>query len=106
MEESNKTIFEIVKNNLDSYNIKCKIIIIGESGVGKTCICLKHAKNSFNNDYIQTNGCEIYKSDLKYKDILMKFEIFDISGDDKFNTLIVNLYKKAILAIIVYSIDE
>ena len=106
MEESNKTLFEVVKKGSDTFNLKFQIIIIGESGVGKTCICLKHAKNSFLNEYIQTSGYELYDSDLKYKDISMKLQIYDTSGDDNYNSLISTLYKKTSLAIIVYSVDE
>lgn len=106
MEESNKSIFEIVKKGPNSYNLKYKIIVIGDSSVGKTCICLKQCKSLFVNDYIQTKGYNIYFSNLKYKDISMKLEIFDTSGDEQYISIISNLYKNISLAMIVYSIDE
>ena len=106
MEEDNISVFEIVKKGSKTYNLKYKIIVIGDSSVGKTCICLKQSKNSFVNEYIETKGYDTYISDLKYKDILMKLEMFDASGDEKYISIISNLYKKTSLAMIVYSIDE
>ena len=104
--EDNNSLFEIVKNGNKSYNLKYKIVLVGDPGVGKTCICMKHTKNSFANEYIQTNGYSNFNTDLKYKDVEIKLELFDTSGDDQYYSLIRSLYRNASLAIIVYSIAE
>ena len=104
--EDNNTAFEIVKKGNKSYNLKYKIIIVGDPGVGKTCICVKHTKNSFANEYIQTYGYSNFISDLKYKNVEIKLELFDTSGDDQYDSLIKALYRNASLVIIVYSIAE
>ena len=108
MEEKNseKSIFEIVKQGSPAYNLKYQIIIIGDECVGKTCICEKHTKNIFVNEYNQTKAYNTFDSHINYKDIAIKLQIFDTSGEDKYNQLILELYKKTSLAIIVYSIDE
>ena len=98
--------FEINRKGTKRYNLKYKIILVGNSGVGKSCICQKQAKNSFTNDYISTNGFETFNSDVKFKNISIKLELYDTSGNQEYNSIIETLYKEASLIMIVYSIDE
>ncbi len=104
--ELNTSTFEINRKGEKEYNLKYKIIMLGNPGVGKSSICIKHTKNIFNTDYVTTLGTEIYDSDIKYNDLNIKFDIWDTAGQEKYNALITNYYKNSSLAILVYAIDE
>ena len=98
--------FEIVRRGTKKYNLKYKIILLGNSSVGKSCICLKHTNNSFVNEYNQTDGYINFDSKVRYKDVFIKLQLYDTSGNDMNTSLINTLYRNTSLAIIVYSIDE
>ena len=98
--------FEIIKKSSNKYNLKYKIILIGDPSVGKSCICLKQVKNLFVNEYISTNNYMDYDTEVKYKDLTIKLQLFDTSGNENFNSILEILYKYASLALIVYSIDK
>ena len=98
--------FEIVRRGTKRYNLKYKVILVGDSIVGKSCICLKHTNNSFVNNYNQTDGYINFDSKIRYKDVFIKLQLYDTSGNDMYNSLISILYRNTSLALIVYSIDE
>ena len=105
-QNTEKSRFEIIKRGAENYDLKYQVIFIGEPSVGKTCICMRQTKNSFTNDYSQTLCYDNYFSDVKYKDLTLKLEIFDASGTEEYISLITPLFHKVSLVVIVYSIDE
>ena len=98
--------FEIVRRGTKKYNLKYKAILVGNPSVGKSSICLKHINNSFVNEYNQTDGIINFDSKIRYKDVFIKLQLYDTSGNDMYNSLVSTLYRNTSLAIIVYSIDE
>ena len=104
--DSNMSRFESVKQKTNHYNLKCKVIVLGDKGVGKSCICIRQEKSTFANDYISTKNYKDYNCDLKYKDLSIKLDLVDTNGSEDFIPIIKLLYKDASLAIIVYSIEE
>ena len=83
-----------------------KIIIIGNSGVGKTSITNNAIKNVFYENYRSTIGMEIFSLFLKINHKLVKLQIWDTCGQEIYRSLITNFYRSSSLAIIVYSIDK
>ena len=98
--------YEFLKPDNDEYNLKFKIIVIGDSGVGKTCLTLNAVKNKFTYDYTSTIGFDSYCLDIKINDCIMKFQIWDTCGQERFSPVISSVYKNASIAIIVYSVTE
>ena len=88
------------------YDLNFKIIIIGNSGVGKTCIANQAIKNEFSENYINTIGLEICSLFLKLNNITIKFQIWDTCGQEIYRSLIKSFYRNSSLAIIVYSINN
>ena len=91
------------------YDIAFKIIIIGNAGVGKSCLSLRGTKNLFKNEYSSTIGFEYFKFTIKLlnKDnTIIRLHIWDTCGQEIYRSLISNYYKNSSLAILVYAIDE
>ena len=96
-----------VPENYEPKNaITFKIIIIGNSGVGKTSITNNAIKNAFYENYRSTIGMEIFSLFLKIDHKLIKLQIWDTCGQEIYRSLITNFYRNSSLAIIVYSIEK
>ena len=97
--------FEIIKN--DTYaKLSFKVIIIGDTGVGKTCLSERASKGFFSDISTPTIGFDYYKFIVKYKNEIIKLEIWDTCGQEAYRSLISNFYKSSSLAMVVYAINE
>jgi Ras-related protein Rab-1A len=105
-EESKREDFEILKSSNLPSNLSFKIIIIGDSGVGKTCLSERATKGTFTGILAPTVGFDFYSLLVKYKDNLIKLEIWDTCGQEAYRSLITSYYKHCYLAIIVYAINK
>ena len=103
---SDKDKIQILNENTFNYDIKFKIIIIGESGVGKSSLTLRITKNKYIEDYTPTIGFENCSLYIKINQTIIKLEIWDTCGQETYRSLIKNYYRNASLVIIVYSIDD
>ena len=83
-----------------------KLIIIGDSSVGKSCLALKATKGTFESLYTPTVGFEFLTFQLKIEDSNVKLQIWDTCGQEVYRSLIGSFYRNSSLAIIVYSIDN
>ena len=95
---------------LEEYHKNCdlnfKIILIGNIGVGKSCISLKATKGIFLEEYTSTVGFEFYCFNVKIDNKIIKLQIWDTCGQEAYRSLIKNFYRNTSLAIIVYSVED
>ena len=98
--------YEILKEEFPNYDLSFKIIVIGNAGVGKSCLSIQATKKKFENNYLATVGFEFFVFNMKYKNKLLKLQIWDTCGQEIYRSLITSFYKNSSLAIIVYAIDE
>ncbi len=104
--QSNKD-YEILNEDYSEYDIAYKIIIIGNSGVGKTCLSLRGTKNIFNNNYESTIAFEYSKFHIKLKDgTRIRLHIWDTCGTEIYRSLVKNYYKNSSMAFLVYAVNE
>ena len=91
-------------------NDACKVILVGESGVGKTCIILRFISNEFHEGQNSTTGANYATKslELKFKKFNknLKYEIWDTAGQEKYRGLAKLFYKDAGIAILVYDISN
>ena len=89
-----------------SYQGNFKLILLGESSVGKTSIIKRLTTNEFSDISISTVGYIFTEKILEINDIKIKFEIWDTAGQEKFRSLINNYYNGCDGAILVYDITN
>ena len=96
------------QNNEDSsqYDLTFKIIIIGDPGVGKSCLTGRAVNDKFESEYSPTIGFEFLTYSVKIKDKIIKLQIWDTCGQEMYRSLITNFYRNTSLAMMVYSIDS
>jgi len=93
-------------NDTSKKDIVFKMIVIGDAGVGKSCLTGRAVRDIFDPKYNTTVGFEFlsYTTQIDNQDI--KLQIWDTCGQEIYRSLITNFYRKASLAMMVYSIDN
>ena len=84
-----------------------KIVLIGESGVGKTSIISRYINNSFDLQVLTSSSAQFISKIIYLTDeISLKFDIWDTAGQEKFRSLAKIFYKDAKVIILVYDITN
>ena len=97
---------ENLPEDYPQYDLSFKLIFIGDSGVGKSCLTSKAVKNTFEDYYQATVGFEFLTYNLKLNDKIIKIQIWDTCGQEIYKSLITNFYRNSSLAIVTYSIEN
>ena len=83
-----------------------KIVLSGDSGVGKSCILLRFADDTFTENFYTTIGVDFRFKCLIYKGKKIKLQIWDTAGQERFKTVTSAYYRGADGIIIVYDQSE
>ena len=97
---------ELLPEDYPQYDLSFKLIFIGDSGVGKSCLTTKAVKNNFEEYYQATVGFEFLTFNMKVNDKVIKLQIWDTCGQEIYKSLISNFYRNSSLAVIIYAIDN
>lgn len=88
------------------YDHLFKLVLIGDSGVGKSCLLLRFADNEFVESFISTIGVDFRFRTLKLKDKTVKLQIWDTAGQERFRTITSAYYRGADGIIVVYDVTH
>lgn len=88
------------------YDLLFKILIIGDSGVGKSCLLLKFTDRYFNDSYISTIGVDFKIQTIQLDNKIIKLQIWDTAGQDRFKTITTSYYRGSHGIVIVYDITD
>ena len=86
--------------------INFKIIIVGESGVGKSSILKRAVQNKFDESYQATIGFEFLLMHFKVNDLRIKLQIWDTCGQEMYRSLVQGFYRNTSLAVVVYDVNQ
>ena len=95
-----------MEDNSDSYEHLYKIIIIGDSGVGKSNILGRYLHNKFKHDTKSTVGVEFGSKQLKVGGVNIKLQIWDTAGEERYRAITSAYYKGSKGCFIVYDITS
>lgn len=86
----------------------CKVVLIGESGVGKTSIISRYTTNTFSSVLMSTPGANFTSKTifLEEDNKSLKFEIWDTAGQERYRALAKVFYKNAAVCVLVYDITR
>ena len=86
---------------------KYKILILGDTQVGKSCFLTRYADNSFQDEYLSTIGMDYKIKNYQAEDgSTIKLYIWDTAGQDRFRSITRNYYKGADGIILIYDITK
>ena len=88
--------------------IICKVVLTGESGVGKTSIIQRYINNVYNPNISTSGGASFATKLMKFEEEKknIKFEIWDTAGQERFRSLAKVFYKNAAICVLVYDITR
>ena len=86
----------------------CKVVLLGDSGVGKTCIITRFVSSSFDANMTSTNGASYCTKLVKYEQLgkNLLLDVWDTAGQEKYRSLTKFFYKDAAAVILVYDITR
>ena len=90
----------------NDYDIIYKIVLIGDSSVGKTNIFSKYLNDEFDPDSKATVGVEFGTKDFKIEEKLVKVQIWDTAGQERYRSITNAYYKGAKGCLLVYDITN
>ena len=91
---------------IDEYEMMVKVILIGDSGVGKTNIMSKFLKNQFMEESKATIGVEFGSKLFNHEGHKIKAQIWDTAGQEKYKAITGAYYKGSKGALVVYDITQ
>ena len=97
---------EILSEEFTEYDLSFKIIVVGDSGVGKSCLTMRGTKNHFEDFYSPTVGFEFFTFNIRINDKNIKLQIWDTCGQEAYRSLITSFYRNSSLAIVAYAINN
>ena len=83
-----------------------KILLIGDSGVGKTSVIMRYTKNLFNEDYLNSIGVDFKSKDLYIEEKKIKLQIWDTAGQERFRTITSSYYRGAHAIAVVFDLTK
>ena len=83
-----------------------KLIILGDSGVGKTSLMNQYCNKRFSNQYKATIGADFLTKEVMIDDKLVTLQIWDTAGQERFQSLGVAFYRGADACVLVYDITS
>ena len=87
-------------------NMVAKILTIGESGVGKTCILLRYTDNKFIKNHLTTIGIDYKTKDVNINGKMIKLKIWDTAGQERFRNITQQYYKGADGIVLVFDLTD
>ena len=106
-----------LKTKMDNlgYDLLFKIVIIGDSGVGKSSIINQYVNNFFSESYISTIGVDFMIKDIPITEVFntidlknkkIRLQIWDTAGQERFRTITTSYYRNVDGIILVYDITN
>eukprot|EP00943_MAST-04B_sp_MAST-4B-sp1_P008694 g8694.t1 len=89
-----------------SYDETVKILLIGESSVGKSSLLIRFADDSFSPELLSTVGIDYKIKTLEIQDKRVKMEIWDTAGQERFRTITTAYYRGATGIMLVYDVTS
>ncbi|TYZ59772.1 hypothetical protein PybrP1_007655 [[Pythium] brassicae (nom. inval.)] len=90
------------------FDMQIKLLMIGDSGVGKTCLLLRYANDSFSPTFITTIGIDfkIKNIELDNKKVKLQSQIWDTAGQERFRTITTSYFRGAQGILLVYDVTD
>jgi Ras-related protein Rab-1A len=83
-----------------------KLLLVGNSGTGKSSLLLKYTDNSFTNVYLSTIGVDFKIKTINVDGATVKLQMWDTAGQERFRTITSSYYRGADAVLVVYDVND
>ena len=90
----------------NKYEYSFKVLILGDSSVGKTCILLRFAEDSFSTQHVTTIGVDFRLKIVEIDGKLIKLQLWDTAGQERFRTITKAYYKGSHGILLTYDVTN
>jgi len=94
------------KNPKKTYDHLMKIILVGDSGVGKSCLRMRYSDNKFTYNFVATIGIDFHSRYFESDGALFKMQLWDTAGQERFRSVTKNYYRGADGFVFVYDVSR
>lgn len=91
---------------IDNSPITYKLIVIGDLGVGKTCIIKRYIEGQHYYDYMSTIGVDFLTKNIILDDKSYKLNIWDTTGQERFQSITTSFYRDTNCVLLVFDIND
>lgn len=91
---------------MKQYDYLIKLLIIGDSGVGKSCLLVRFTDDTFTPNFITTIGIDFKIKTIEIEGKIYKLQIWDTAGQERFRTITTSYYRGAMGVIIIYDVTD
>eukprot|EP01155_Anaeramoeba_flamelloides_P030189 Anaeramoba_flamelloidesa86256_138.p2 GENE.a86256_138~~a86256_138.p2 ORF type:complete len:202 (-),score=36.21 a86256_138:928-1533(-) len=91
---------------MSNSDVQLKLVLLGDSAVGKSSIVLRFCKNQFSDEAEPTIGASFINHDLEVDESEVKLQIWDTAGQERFRTITTAYYRGAMGIILVYDVTN
>lgn len=96
----------IIIISMDYYNNIVKTIIIGNAGVGKSCLCHKIINNEIKIEHLSTIGVDFFTKVYEINNYKLKLNIWDTAGQERFNNITKSFFRQAEFVILMFDYNN
>jgi len=86
----------------DDFDVSIEVLVIGQSGVGKTNLLQRYVNNKFSDSIIPTISTDVLRTQDTYNGIKARVKFWDTAGQERFQSLTASFYHNADAVIVVY----
>ncbi|KAJ3670659.1 hypothetical protein LUZ60_008085 [Juncus effusus] len=90
----------------EDYDYLFKVVLIGDSGVGKTNLLSRFSRNEFSLESRSTIGVEFATKSIQVEDKIVKAQIWDTAGQERYRAITSAYYRGAVGALVVYDVTR
>jgi small GTP-binding protein len=92
--------------NTWDYDYLCKVLLVGDAGVGKSSLLVRHVDDDFTSDNLSTIGVDFKLKTLELDNKVVKVQFWDTAGQERFRSITTGYYRGSNGIIVVYDVTS
>lgn len=94
------------KSSILDYDIIAKLLIVGDASVGKSSLVFRYTEDEFSDDQISTIGLDVKIKTEIVNGIVIKCQLCDTAGQDRFKSIVQSLYRRTHAILLVFDVTN